>query len=59
MVENRTPLGYSDTINKIQVLIDENTSPNSFDRRIFEKLTTVVHPQLEREKIFDSPPNHE
>lgn len=53
MVEKRTPLSYSETINKIQNLIDENTNPDSFDRRIREKLTTVIHPQLEREKTFE------
>jgi hypothetical protein len=53
MVEKRTPLGYSETINKIQTLIDENTNPDSFDRRVREKLTTVIHPQLEREKTFE------
>lgn len=53
MVKNRTPLGYSETINKIQNLIDANTNPSTFDERIREKLTTVIHPQLEREKTFE------
>ena len=54
MVEKRTPLPYSETINKIQNLIDGNINLNSFDRRITEKLITVIHPQLKREKTFEA-----
>jgi hypothetical protein len=52
MVKSRTPLKYTETINKIQNLIDMNTKPNSFDERIRKKFGLVVHPQLVKEKLI-------
>jgi hypothetical protein len=45
IVENRKKLKYSEVVNKIQELIDDNISPHLFDKRIIEKLN-VKHPQL-------------
>ncbi len=54
MVENRTPLIYSETVNKIQTLIDSDTNPNKFDERIREKIGVIIHPQLVKEQRFES-----
>jgi len=54
MVKNKTALCYSETMSKIQTLIDTNTNPNNFDERIREKFGKVVHPQLIKEQSFDT-----
>jgi hypothetical protein len=52
MVETRTPLNYTETINKIQTLIDSNTKQIILDSHVKEKLTTLRHPQLLKEDSF-------
>ena len=45
IINNREKLKYSEVVNKIQTMIDENISLHTFDKRMIEKLSTLQHPQ--------------
>jgi hypothetical protein len=46
IVNNREKLKYSEVVNKIQEMIDDNISPHTLDKRMSDKLIELQHPQL-------------
>jgi hypothetical protein len=45
IINNRQKLKYSEVVNKIQTMIDDNISLHTLDKRMIEKLSTLQHPQ--------------
>ncbi len=45
ILTNKEKLKYSEVVNKIQEMIDDNISLHSLDKRMTDKLTELLHPQ--------------
>ena len=46
IINNREKLKYSEVVNKIQIMIDDNISLHTLDKRMIEKLNELQHPQF-------------
>jgi hypothetical protein len=52
MVETKTPLFYSQTVDKIQRMIDSDFKMSDLDKLVSDKLESIRHPQLIKEESF-------